>query len=203
MSYKGKAPCLGCNKTGQESPRLKKDALCWDCQQTLKLGRAKQHEQGIEYIDVWQHYHALRDMNWSSSHPLHGQGSINSMIHSLLKAIDNPHVQHTKRVHSPFGDSFGSNGASYKIDSRLLEPLKAFIEYMNLAKETLDKLIDEQKKGEKYAIDKVIAEERDRIFNEGIEYGKNILLMLNSGELNMNDFAERISYAQHKREQSQ
>ena len=45
--YKGKLPCIGCGKSGEEAHRQSKDCLCEDCENSLKIGRAIVKERNL------------------------------------------------------------------------------------------------------------------------------------------------------------
>lgn len=169
--YKGKEVCQGCKKPGSDVPRRNKEDLCNNCAEKLKLGLSVTHESSIEYAYVFQHYYAF-----------HGE-FLNKMIHEILEALHNPFAE------VPGGIEYikwttGSNGKRYKIDKRVLQPLKTlFID--------LEKRIEDLSKQEERIPSLVRLETqkvKNEIYKEGIEKGKQLLLQLNAGDISINDF---------------
>lgn len=178
MSYFGKQPCHGCGKSGKESPRKDRNSLCYDCMRQLERGRrAEIEESSCKYVFISQHVCAFRT-DW-----------LNTKVHEFLESVNNEHVDlrdtigsDSLRVH------FGDNKKYYKIDARLVDPLK------NLFNDFNDKVveIEEKENNMKEEAIRKANMERDRIFNEGVEYGKNLLFQLNRGEITANDFNKDV-----------
>ena len=178
MRYKGKEKCSGCGKSGTESPRKDKNSLCDECMRQLERGRrAEIEESSCKYVFISQHVCAFRT-DW-----------LNTKVHEFLESVNNEHVDlrdtigsDSLRVH------FGDNKKYYKIDARLVDPLK------NLFNDFNDKVveIEEKENNMKEEAIRKANMERDRIFNEGVEYGKNLLFQLNRGEITANDFNKDV-----------
>lgn len=177
--YYGNEPCPGCNTPATERPRPEKKSLCPDCARYLAIGRA--HEKQIEpHRKIFQHYHAFR------------HDTTNILLHKILKAIDNPNAEITPSNDGKrsIKECFGSNGVYYKIPHRCFEPIEAFFKQLD----EHSMLIEKSLKSLPEKVEKAIAEERTRIYNEGVEMGRNLLLQLENGGLSMNDFYRQIPY---------
>lgn len=175
MRYEGKELCAGCKKTSQESPRTRKNDLCWVCEEALEYGRAKKHEDGIEYQRVRQHYHAYRS------------NELNKLLHDLLKSLHNPSAKAGgyEEVKHYFGDNVGW----YTIPSHTF---KVVVEFMQRLEDKM-KDITEQYEGIEPAAKIAVSNEKNRIYNEGVQKGRELLMSLNNGEISMSDFSKSIN----------
>ncbi len=161
---------------GSIEQRKSKDSLCYSCENEIKIGRVKSIESTIQYDLVFQHSHAYAD------------DGMNTNVHNILKAIDNPEAE-TKGV-IYLRQSFGSNGKYYKIDNRLIEPLGNLFSYLDSCflkiKEQKDRIPEEARIA--------VKTEKDTIFNDGIKFGRNLLVQLNTGDVSISDFEKNYSY---------
>jgi hypothetical protein len=174
--YTGKEVCQGCNKPGSEVSRFEKNILCNSCRDFIRLGKAELTHKEVKYITVYQHYHAYRN------------SETNSFLHAILKVLDNPTVYGIGRV--SIRESTGSNGKTYQINEKFLEPLREFfreldIKFTNVS-EVVGKIPSE--------VRLQVSVEKTRIYNEGVEKGRELLLQLNSGGITMNDFEKNLNY---------
>jgi hypothetical protein len=173
--YNGKEVCQGCKRPGTEIGRWRKVDLCPECADQIKAGRAELTYNSIEYVHVPQHFHAFRNRE------------VNQLAHDLLSSIS---IQGVKVVawNKPLKSCFGDNTRDYKIPLRFYEPLQKF------CLET-DKVLLELKENlevlPRIAREEV-EKERTKIFNEGVEHGKDLLFRLNDGTIGMEDFNKRI-----------
>jgi hypothetical protein len=178
--YTGKEICQGCGKTGDEINRRSKNELCPNCKKTYDLGKKIDFIETQKYVYVFQHYSAFHPY-WLNDH-----------VHSFLNALDNPtaNASGDERIKS----TFGSNGKTYKINSKLIDPIKhLFIDFEAKAKE-----LEDEKKQMPELINKQMNIERDRIYNEGIKKGRNLLLQLNAGDITTSDLENNYSYNEKK-----
>lgn len=173
--YTGDAKCAGCGKTGREVSRDYKDSLCSNCKRLLALGRAKDIELKVEYANIKQHYHA-----YSSSR-------VNDFVHDMLTMLNNP----TAPANTPyfsFKSTFGDNCQCYRIDVKLVEPLKKFFHELD---SYCNELKDAYNRMDKDA-EQAVKEVKDRIYNEGVAKGRELLRQLNSGEITLDDFSKPV-----------
>jgi len=175
--YKGKEICQGCEITGTENPRLKKEGLCESCKQFLETGKASKIYTEIKYTNVFLHYHAYYTQH------------VSDFAHSLLDVLQNPTAKYAGGYNDLAERYNGCNGKRYIIDEKLLLPLRQFfkeldsneIEFKNKI-ENLPKIVGE-----------AIKDEKNKIFNEGVEKGRELLFSLNNGDLTMDDFSKKIT----------
>ena len=66
--YKGKLPCIGCGKSGEEAHRQSKDCLCEDCANSLKIGRAIVKERNLESKTNKAKLNSIGDEYWWHVH---------------------------------------------------------------------------------------------------------------------------------------
>lgn len=177
MVYEGKEKCQGCGKPGTESIRRSKDKLCDECSKYLQLGKVREVESGIKYAGVFQHFNAA-------------SRELNNALQAFLAAVHNPHSNVTQGYHCILKE-WGDNGLRYIVDSRIVEPLQALMEVLRKRDYELRMQLEELP-GQ---AEKAANAERNKIFNEGVKYGRNLLSQLNSGEISVNEFEkERSKY---------
>lgn len=173
MKYTGNEPCAGCKKIGA---RDSKNDVCDQCRKEIEIGRAVEVEQ--KYVTIFQHYYAFRS------------DAVNGLIHKLLEALDNPTAPKTHRKDDVLKSAWGSNGKWYTIPHTALERLREFAEEMDRQVQAIRDRIEAIPKMREEAI----REERDRIYTEGVEAGKNLLFQLENGGITMDDFAKNLRY---------
>ncbi len=185
--YKGLEVCQGCNKSGSDNPRDNKNSLCSSCDRIFKLGSSKDFESNIEYIRVHDWHNGYNSLEW-------GDNTLDHLANELLGKLHNPFADTKGSVDFPRRQHLGQN--LYSIPVVYAESLKNFfielnkkINDMKNKKEALDKKC-------RHAVDDVIKNERQRIFDEGISEGKNLLMQLNKGTLSVSDFENTVKYEQ-------
>lgn len=181
--YQGKEICQGCSKSGAEAPRYSKDELCQSCKESIRLGRAKEIEMKEEYTDVSSWSTSLTSLDF-------GDRILPNLLSGLLDGLHNPYAQSTQKLHQPFNphNSYGSNW--HTIPTRVVEPMKEFFEKI----QAVIKDIKQEKDNIPQVAREAVQDEKDRIYNEGVEVGRNLLFQLNQGEITETDFAKKLTY---------
>ena len=176
--YKGKEPCQGCQKTGEEVNRQDKNSLCRVCKDYLRVGKTIENKAAFDnsYINVFQHWHAFR------------VPELGVFAHEILEALDNPNAEAIGFPEN-IKHEFGSNGKYYKVPSNCFEAIKKF--FLTIEKKTLE-LKDELDNLPKKAQEAIRAE-KNKIFNEGLEEGKNLLFSLNAVSITLDEFNQKIN----------
>jgi hypothetical protein len=174
--YKGKERCAGCGKSGIELPRVEKDKLCHNCREIYNKGVAERNEEETEYTQVFQHFHAFYNKD------------LGSLAIDVLQALNNSKAKSKKTEPAGFKYNYGSNGIRVNIPSKTFELLKDFFVK---AEEVFSKHREEVEKLPKI-IEEKVREEKNRIYNEGIEAGRDLLNQLNRGELTIEDFNKTV-----------
>lgn len=181
--YQGKEICQGCRRSGTETPRYSKDELCQDCKETIKLGRAKEVELNEKYTSV---------SSWSSNLPGidFGDRTLSNLLSGLLKGLHNPYANATNNLFQPFNPHNIHGSENHIIPTRVVEPMTEFFDKI----QTVINDIREEKKNLPKMAREAVQDEKDRIYNEGIEKGRNLLFQLNEGAITETDFAKKITY---------
>ena len=174
--YTGKEICQGCKKPGTEITRYTKTSLCSICEKALKLGLKAQVENNIKYIRIRQHLHAYY------------ADIINPILHDLLKALDNPNAEFSG--FDSIKHYFGDNCRTYTINKAFLKPIKDFC---NQLENFYTEVKEEKEKIPKEAKEEV-QKEKNKIFNDGIKKGRDLLIQLNAGEISIKDFEKSFVY---------
>lgn len=200
--YTGKVPCPGCQTPGTEKPRDYKDSLCYECKSYLKAGR--EYEEVLQKNDIrvsstfinWYFFDSLLKVYGKQFHnrPEDEKKSerLGHLIHTFLKSVSlvGSHVV-TKGETVHLGRTGGRR--NYPLPE---EAAKCLDEIQSLLSDILEgvmitsRSIEREKKD---AVYRVQQEERQKIFNEGVAAGKNLLMQLNSGAITMQDFDKTIN----------
>ena len=175
--YQGKEICQGCKISGALKPRPIKDDLCRSCKLILNKGKTKHEEEDTEYTFTFLHSNAQFHKN-----ALDFGHKILGILHK-----ENAEFRYRDRIHDQY---VGNYGIEYKIPKKSFEPVKSLI--IELSKSYKD--IENENKNLEVQAKEVVQKLKDEIFNEGIKRGKNLLLMLECGELTMHDFAKNLPY---------
>lgn len=181
--YQGKEVCQGCSKPGAEAPRWSKDELCQSCKESIKLGRAKEVEMKEEYTEV---------TSWSTNLPSidFNDRTLSDLLRGLLVGLHNPYAKPTDNLHHPFNPHNVHGSQKHIIPTRVVESMKEFFEKI----QTVIKDIRQEKEGLPRMAREAVQDEKDRIYNEGIEKGRNLLFQLNQGAITEADFAKKLTY---------
>lgn len=183
--YEGSAPCLGCGRTGEQVARSAKDALCRDCQEQLRIGRAISQERQLE-----RHYYKMDDLivaelTWYTI-PV---AEIDKKLRNLLRTFS---VFDSRNANYASGNErclAGRLEATTARDAFVLPRVT-----LDAAKELCGALKDacwdlkEQRENYRKELDAQLADQKNEIFNQGVARGRNLLLQLNSGEITLQEF---------------
>lgn len=185
--YNGKEKCQGCKKSGVEVPRYSKDELCKSCSDFLESGKYLKIEDSVEYVGIRQHHHAFRTLDFDDH-------TCDVLIRDLLHSVDNPYAKKKVKYSCPIKGTTGDNCYYVNIPLRFYEPLIKFGQQID----TLITDIRSQKASIPVLARAALIEEKNRIYNEGIAKGRELLFSLNSGEISMNDFEKKLFYNENK-----
>jgi len=182
--YSGKEICQACKRPGTEISRWSKTDLCQECKGALDVGRARLHEDALEYTYVRQHVHGWPTLDFNDS-------ILPTAMRGILRAMDNPAAATSGKLEAITGAS-GDNVMTVKIPTVYLEPLRAFSDSMS----EYVRGIYEEKKGLPQMAREAVQAEKDRIFNQGIKKGRSLLAQLNTGDVTLEEFEKNYSYTQ-------
>ena len=192
--YKGKEPCQGCGRSGEEVPRLNKNCLCSECAEALNLGKAL-----VKDRDLKRNYYKIDDianahMEWYII-PI---SNIDRALRDLLKTFsqfDTRNASYKGNPQSRFlagradsgtsADNFVLPDVTFDAAKRLTELLKDACWKLKEERENYEQRIEKQCREE-------LRQEKNRIFNDGVNHGRNLLMQLNSGEISVNDFEKPV-----------
>ena len=185
--YEGKQPCAGCGRTGEEVPRDKKDGLCRECAEAVKLGRMM-----IQERDLKRTYYRLDEfmatyMTWYTI-PV---PEIDRAVRNLLRQfsqIDFNHVCGKYDKSASFEMICGKMDGITARDTFIL-PVAVYEAAKELCTTVLEaaRKLDEEKRNYRKELDAELAAQKNEIYNDGVAHGRNILSQLNSGEITVKD----------------
>jgi hypothetical protein len=178
--YTGKEICQGCKKTGQEERRFYKNDLCEPCKNVLRKGNSIEFENNIEYIQVKDWYNGFNSIEFRDK-------SLDTLANRFFESLNNRYAktlgfENTKRS-QPHGYVF------YNIPKDIFEHLNNFLNELNINISEIKKMKEDS---EEYARN-AVREEKNKIYNEGVEKGRELLFSLNNGSITMEDFNKRIN----------
>lgn len=183
LKYTGPAPCAGCSIPGTEVPRTGKDNLCQKCKELLILGRELQKDfKEKDYMMACVTWYKLEFYNSK-----HGGSDIDSAFHKIFRLLHRRGLDYHNSINLT------------KIEATTHhENYVMRTEYANAFKELIDALAtqqnmlrDEFKEVEKLK-EQVVKKERNKIYNQGLKDGRNLLLQLNKGQITLEDFEKDI-----------
>lgn len=183
--YEGSAPCPGCGRTGEQVARKAKDALCHDCQEQLRIGRAIAQERQLE-----RNYYKMEDiinaeLTWYTI-PI---AEIDKKLRNLLWTFSVFDSRNASYIPSNEGCLAGRIEATTARDRFVLPRVT-----LDAAKELCGALKDacwdlkEQRENYRKELDAQLADQKNEIFNQGVARGRNLLMQLNRGEVSLQDF---------------
>lgn len=187
--YEGKEPCPGCGRSGTEVARDKKQCLCYDCQQKLRLGDSLAKERGLE-----RNYYKMDDLTTANmTWYVVSINEIDQPLRKLFRTLSQFRIDQACGNYAS-GSYLGGDGSSVTAHDTFVLPkitVEAAKELCEAIKEVSWKLRREEREY-KERLDKELAEQKNDIYNEGVEYGRNLLFQLNNGEISIGDFTKRI-----------
>ena len=175
--YEGSAPCHGCGRPGTIISRLSKDSLCEDCKKALQIGKASE-----KYRDTIKLTRLI--VTWYSF----GRREFDDLVSEFLKAISNEDGANVPtgmlRVH---GDAVTSSNV-YFVPRIFAEPLKRFLDGFSDFGRKMCRIEEQLEKKKQEELN----DERNKIFNDGVAYGRKLLFQLNNNEISLKDFEAEV-----------
>ena len=188
--YKGKEPCAGCGKTGEERWRFSKNSLCHQCQDTLAIGRSLIQERSLErgFFNMDELMTAF--MTWYAV-PV---PEIDSALRELLRTFSKFDTRYSGGI-SPMQKQFlaGQAGCGTSHDNFCL-PRCTFEAARKLC-QVIEKTAQELKYDRQHykeELEAELAKEKDVIFNKGVDKGRNLLFQLNNYEITPEQFIQPV-----------
>ena len=188
--YKGKEPCLGCGRTGEEKPRYSKDCLCPDCQDTLNIGRTLVKEKNLDRKNYNMDELMTAFMTWYAV-PV---PEIDKALRELLRTFSQFDTRYSGGVSALQTKFLAGQAGSGTSHENFCLPICTFEAARNLCKIIEKTSWDLKKDREHYKeeLEKELAKQKDEIFNEGVEKGRNLLMQLNNNEITPDQFIKPI-----------
>ncbi len=183
--YEGSAPCPGCGCTGSDKPRRKKDGLCSDCEEALGIGKSIVKERNLDRNYYRLEELTIGELTWYRI-PI---SEVDKALRLLLASFSRFDIKYAYGR----GELVGRADACTARDSYVM-PRVVF----DAAKELCASLrnacqqLKEDRNNYQKELDAKLAEQKNDIFNEGVESGRNLLFQLNNGDITLDDFSKRI-----------
>lgn len=181
--YDGEAPCEGCGRPGTLVTRLTKDCLCEDCQRRLELGTLVEKDLTLtefgsikEFVDVM----LPNRFTWNSK--------IEYAMVKFFRAFNCPSGLYSTGQKRLLKINYDYNTHHIVLPEFLVNAASDLCQTFH---EEGNK-IEEQRRNLRSEAEQLLNEERNKIFNEGVAYGRNLLLQLNNGEISLKEFESDV-----------
>jgi len=191
--YEGNAPCPGCGRTGNEMPRKGKDCLCDECMAQLQIGRAISKERGLE-----RNFYKMDDimgyqMTWYTIHNHKIEKALCHLLHTFSQF-----EAHGGRVSYAPGNDGVLVGRIEAVTARhsFVLPKETFDAARELCQAVKDvaSQLDQDRDNYRKELNAELDEQKDEIYNAGIQKGRNLLFQLNAGAITPDDFAQKLHF---------
>jgi hypothetical protein len=180
-SYTGKEVCQSCKKSGQQIKRSTKDDLCDDCKDLIKIAKCVDFEKSIKYVTVIDWINGFNTIDYSDK-------ILDSLANNLLESLHNKFSKTDEEIR--FGRAQYHGQTRYNIPKNVAIPLKDFFLALN---DKIKEIRSIKENLEKDAIN-AVSIEKNKIYNEGICKGKELLIQLNNGGILLSDFDKEVCY---------
>lgn len=211
--YKGKAPCPGCARTGEEYPRESKASLCWDCKDALRHGRrVLEVQKAMDGVFVrvrirpraFQYVYSSREtgtVEWDKNQ------EFDRLMRDALTSVSEYFALQKVKVTDP-QDIPGFRPEDYGLftftannnwrDDVFILPLEiaeSWCRLFSLVYEvakvnwTAFKGMEQEIRSK---VHQAVVGEKNKIYNEGVDHGRNLLIQLNEGDITMKTFSQEI-----------
>lgn len=189
--YKGDAPCPGCGIKGSDKPRQIKDGLCRDCIDALQLGDKVMERLNIKINHYCVPDHSKVRLTW---YTLRIKAIEDSFV-NLLRTFSEYHTDFIKYWQSDTGGYLNNKHdavtASHTID--LPDPtINAAKDFCTIVKKVCEDL-EEKERYYKDVLERQLNEERNEIYNKGVQHGRDLLAQLNNNEITPEELNKRIN----------
>lgn len=188
--YEGSYPCPGCGRTGEETPRVSKNSLCYDCAMELSIGRAIVKERNLNR----NHYNMddlrIGQMTWYTI----SISSVESALYELLNTFSQFDQNRVNMKEGITASQLAGRIEGITAHKSFILPDITFNAAKKLC-ETLKNVCWELKRDRdnyKKELNAKLNEERNQIYNEGVAHGRNLLFQLNNGEITAAEINKEI-----------
>lgn len=188
--YKGKEKCAGCGRSGEEAWRFSKDSLCYDCKNTLNIGRAIVKEKNLDRNNYNMDELMTAFMTWYAV-PV---PEIDKALRELLRTFSQFDTRYSGGVSAIQTKFLAGQAACGTSHDNFCLPICTFEAARNLCKIIEKTSWDLKRDREHYKeeLQEELAKQKDEIFNEGVKHGRNLLMQLNNNEITPNQFVAPV-----------
>ena len=171
--YKGKELCQGCKKPGSETPRRYKQELCQSCENIFHKGSSIEILDSAKYARFGMMWYYFRNKK------------LDRLVRSFFKSMHNQFARKESISVEDLGRSAITASDLFIVPIEAYEAMTAFAFEM---KDWIEE-IEKRESDIEPSIKRRIQEERDIIYNAGIERGRNLLISLATQEVTIQDLS--------------
>lgn len=183
LYYDGPVPCQGCGRPGSLEPRKTRDCLCKDCQRRLEIGTLVEKDLTLtEFGTIKEFVHAMlpNRFTWNSK--------IEYAMVDFFRAFNCPSGLYASGQERLLKINYDYNTHHFVLPEFLVNAASALCQTFH---EEGNK-IEEQRRNLRSEAEQQLNEERNKIYNEGVAYGRKLLFQLNNDEISLKDFESDV-----------
>lgn len=187
--YKGDKPCPGCGRSGTEVPRLSKDGLCSECTEYLNIGRQFCKERDLERRLFLLDELTTGYVTWYQIRNKEIDGCLRELLRTFSQFDRRYAGGYCRQETMLAGDAgCGTSSDEFVLPKVTFEAAKKLCHAVEDAVGELNR----EREAYKKRLDAELAEQKNDIYNEGVQYGRNLLFQLNRGEITVDELNKRI-----------
>lgn len=181
--YDGQAPCLGCGRPGTLASRLTKDCLCKDCQRRLELGTLIEKDFTLTQFGTLEEFVIAMlpgKVTWNDN--------IEHALVKFFKAFNCPSGIYAHGMQRLLNIHFDYSSHNFVIPKFLFDAASNLCQTFHKEGEK----IAEQRRNLRSEAEQQLNDERNKIYNEGVAYGRKLLFQLNNNEISLKEFEAEV-----------
>lgn len=191
--YNGAEPCPCCGVSGNEKPRFKKNGLCDDCSCLVRIGKEYKQFYDNQLTDM-----STLQLNGIANPFFYVGGkfdnkSTGKMLSNLINSIPFPKNVGYRESAGKVNDKYNTCWSDERVTvpNSMVQPIKDLVSSL----QELAEFLEEQYKYIRYEYKQQIENElkaeyeakKQELIEQGRKEGKNLLMMLNKGEITANE----------------
>lgn len=177
--YDGPVPCQGCGRPTTLVTRLTRDCLCKDCQRRMELGAQVEKDLTLtEFGTIEEFVHTMlpHRFTWNSR--------IEYAMVDFFRAFNCPSGLYSSGQHRLLKINYDYNTHHIVLPKFLVDAASALCQVFHEEGNN----VEEQRRNLRSEAQQQLNDERNRIYNEGVAYGRKLLFQLNNNEVSLKEF---------------
>lgn len=181
--YDGPVSCQGCGRPGSLEVRRTRDCLCGDCQRRLELGTLVEKDMTLtEYGSIEEFVHTMlpHRFTWNSR--------IEYAMVDFFRSFNCPSGLYSSGQHRLLKINYDCNTHHITLPKFLVDAASSLCQTFHEEGNN----VEEQRRNLRSEAEQQLNEERNKIYNEGVAYGRKLLFHLNNGDIALKEFEAEV-----------